>query len=132
MKSIFKKIVVCLCLMCMICIPLGMLTGCNKADNIQHNIRQDSDNFETYRRVTVINLRSDKVLLTVEGYISIKDSSTNEIAIIINTAPNKYMMHYVYTGPEVVYLVEQMEPSNTDPYHWEIKIFAVTPDIDLG
>lgn len=132
MKSIFKKIVVCLCLMCMICIPLGMLTGCNKADNIQHNIRQDSDNFETYRRVTVINLRSDKVLLTVEGYISIKDSSTNEIAVIINTAPNKYMMHYVYTGPEVVYLVEQLEPSNTDPYHWEIKIFAVTPDIDLG
>ena len=132
MKSIFKKIVVCLCLMCMICIPLGMLTGCNKADNIQHNIRQDSDNFETYRRVTVINLRSDKVLLTVEGYISIKDSSTNEIAVIINTAPNKYMMHYVYTGPEVVYLVEQMELSNTDPYHWEIKIFAVTPDIDLG
>ena len=132
MKSIFKKIVVCLCLMCMICIPLGMLTGCNKADNIQHNIRQDSDNFETYRRVTVINLRSYKVLLTVEGYISIKDSSTNEIAVIINTAPNKYMMHYVYTGPEVVYLVEQLEPSNTDPYHWEIKIFAVTPDIDLG
>lgn len=132
MKSIFKKIVVCLCLMCMICIPLGMFTGCNKADNIQHNIRQDSDNFETYRRVTVINLRSDKVLLTVEGYISIKDSSTNEIAVIINTAPNKYMMHYVYTGPEVVYLVEQLEPSNTDPYHWEIKIFAVTPDIDLG
>lgn len=132
MKSIFKKIIVCLCLMCMICIPLGMLTGCNKADNIQHNIRQDSDNFETYRRVTVINLRSDKVLLTVEGYISIKDSSTNEIAVIINTAPNKYMMHYVYTGPEVVYLVEQLEPSNTDPYHWEIKIFAVTPDIDLG
>lgn len=132
MKSIFKKIVVCLCLLCMICIPLGTLTGCNKADNIQHNIRQDSDNFETYRRVTVINLRSDKVLLTVEGYISIKDSSTNEIAVIINTAPNKYMMHYVYTGPEVVYLVEQMEPSNTDPYHWAIKIFAVTPDIDLG
>ena len=132
MKSIFKKIVVCLCLMCMICIPLGMLTGCNKADNIQHNIRQASDNFETYRRVTVINLRSDKVLLTVEGYISIKDSSTNEIAVIINTAPNKYMMHYVYTGPEVVYLVEQLEPSNTDPYHWEIKIFAVTPDIDFG
>ena len=132
MKSIFKKIVVCLCLMCMICIPLGMLTGCNKADNIQHNIRQDSDNFETYRRVTVINLRSDKVLLTVEGYISIKDSSTNEIAVIINTAPIKYMMHYGYTGPEVVYLVEQLEPSNTDPYHWEIKIFAVTPDIDLG
>ena len=108
------------------------LTGCNKADNIQYNISQESDNFETYRRVTVINLRSDKVLLTVEGYISIKDSAENEIAIIICTAPKEYMMHYVYTGPEVVYLVEQMKPSDTDPYHWEIKIFATWPDVDLG
>ena len=132
MKSIFKKLIVCLCILCMVCFSIFSLVGCNKAANIQHNIRQDSDNFETYRKVTVINLRSDKVLLTVEGYISIKDSSTNELAIIINTAPKKYMMHYVYTGPEVVYLVEQMEPSNTDPYHWEIKIFAMIPDIDLG
>lgn len=108
------------------------ITSCNKADNIQHNISKDSDNFETYRKVTVINLRSDKVLLTVEGYISIKDSAANEIAIIINTAPKEYMMHYVYTGPEVVYLVEQLKPSNTDPYHWEIKIFATWPDVDLG
>ena len=92
MKSIFKRLIVFLCLICVICVPVCTLTGCNKADNIQHNIRQDSDNFETYRRVTVINLRSDKVLLTVEGYISIKDSATNEIAIIINTAPNKYRL----------------------------------------
>lgn len=123
-----KRVLILLVLM----LGLVGLTGCNKADNIQHNIRQDSDNFETYRRVTVINLRSDKVLLTVEGYISIKDSAENEIAIIICTAPKEYMMHYVYTGPEVVYLVEQMKPSNTDPYHWEIKIFATWPDIDLG
>ena len=61
-----------------------------------------------------------------------KDININEIAIIINTAPKEYMMHYVYTGPEVVYLVEQMKPSNTDPYHWEIKIFATWPDVDLG
>lgn len=121
-------------LLVLLVLVLGLvgLTGCNKAENIQYNIRQESDNFETYRRVTVINLRSDKVLLTVEGYISIKDSAENEIAIIIRTAPKEYMMHYVYTGPEVVYLVEQMKPSNTDPYHWEIKIFATWPDVDLG
>ena len=124
MKKIFLVLFLMLCL-------VGV-SGCNKADNIQHNISRNSDNFETYRKVTVINLRSDKVLLTVEGYISIKDSAANEIAIIINTAPKEYMMHYVYTGPEVVYLVEQVNPSNTDPYHWEIKIFATIPDIDLG
>lgn len=124
MKKILLIVFLLLCIV--------SITSCNKADNIQHNISKDSDNFETYRKVTVINLRSDKVLLTVEGYISIKDSAANEIAIIINTAPKEYMMHYVYTGPEVVYLVEQLKPSNTDPYHWEIKIFATWPDVDLG
>ena len=123
MKKILLIVFLLLCIV--------SITSCNKADNIQHNISKDSDNFETYRKVTVINLRSDKVLLTVEGYISIKDSAANEIAIIINTAPKEYMMHYVYTGPEVVYLVEQLKPSNTDPYHWEIKIFATWPDVDL-
>lgn len=124
MKKILLIVFLLLCIV--------SIASCNKADNVQHNISKDSDNFETYRKVTVINLRSDKVLLTVEGYISIKDSAANEIAIIINTAPKEYMMHYVYTGPEVVYLVEQLKPSNTDPYHWEIKIFATWPDVDLG
>ena len=88
--------------------------------------------FETYRRITVINLRSDTVLLQVEGYLSIKDSTQTELAVIIQTAPKEYKMHYIYTGAEIVYLVEQLEPSSTDPYHWEIKVFATIPDVELG
>lgn len=111
---------------------LFMFTSCNAAANVQYNISQQSDNFETYRVVTVVNLRSDKVLLQVEGYISIKDSTTDELAIIIKTGKDEYKMHYVYLGSEVVYLVEQKEVSNTDPYHWEIRLFAVIPDIEAG
>ena len=107
-------------------------TGCNEADNVQYNISHQSDNFETYRVVTVVNLRSDKVLLQVEGFISIKDSTEDELAIIIRTGKNEYKMHYVYLGSEVVYLVEQKDASHTDPYHWEIRLFAVFPDIDTG
>ena len=110
---------------------LGMV-GCNEADNIQHNIREQSDAFETYRKITVINLRSDAILLQVEGYLSIKDSTNTELAVIIQTGPKEYKMHYIYTGAEIVYLVEQLEPSNTDPYHWEIRVFAVIPDIQVG
>jgi hypothetical protein len=109
-----------------------VFVGCDSAENIQHNISVESDNFNTYRRVTVVNLRSDKVLLQIEGYISIKDSTADELAIIIKTAPKEYKMHYVYTGSEIVYLVEQLENTNTDPYHWDIKIFAVFPEIELG
>ena len=109
-----------------------VFVGCDKAKNVQHNIAVESNSFNTYRRVTVVNLRSDKVLLQIEGYISIKDSTSDELAIIIKTAPKEYQMHYVYTGSEIVYLVEQLENTNTDPYHWEIKIFAVFPEIELG
>lgn len=123
-----KKILIVLALF----FGLIMFTGCNEADNVQYNISQQSDNFETYRVVTVVNLRSDKVLLQVEGFISIKDSTEDELAIIIRTGKNEYKMHYVYLGSEVVYLVEQKEASNTDPYHWEIRLFAVFPDIDAG
>lgn len=113
------------------------LTGCvglatNEVDNIQHNIREEADTFGTYRKVTVINLRSDKVLLEIEGLISIKDSTADELAIIIKTGKDEYKMHYVYTASEIVYLVEQLENTTTDPYHWNIRVFAVTPEFDIG
>lgn len=116
----------------MLAFGLVGLTGCNKADVIQHNISKDSDGFNTYRKVTVINLRSDKVLLEIEGFISIKDSTSDELAIIIKTGHDQYKMHYVYTGSEIVYLVEQLENTTTDPYHWKIRIFAVVPDLEVG
>lgn len=127
MKIIKKIISVCMLIVCM----FGM-ASCNEANNVQYNIAHQSDNFETYRRITVINLRSDTVLLQVEGYLSIKDSTETELAVIIRTGKDKYQMHYIYTGAEIVYLVEQLEPSNTDPYHWEIRIFAVVPEVEWG
>lgn len=61
--------------------------------------------------------------------MSIKDSTDKELAIIIQTGKNKYKMHYVYVGSEIVYLVEQLENTTTDPYHWYIHIHAVLPEI---
>ena len=119
----------------MLLIGTFSFTGCvgfNEADNIQHNIKQEADKFGTYRKVTVINLRSDKVLLEIEGLISIKDSTADELAILIRTGEEDYKMHYVYTGAEIVYLVEQLENTHTDPYHWDIRMFAVTPEFDIG
>lgn len=113
-------------------ILLFSLTGCQKANTIKYNITKEADAFNTYRKVTVINLRSDKILLEVEGFISIKDSTEKELAIIIQTGRNDYKMHYVYTNSEIVYLVEQLENTTTDPYHWKIRIFAITPDIEFG
>lgn len=108
---------------------LFVASSCNDAGCVQKNIEMKSDTFSTYRKVTVINLRSDKILLEVEGYLSIKDSTDKELAIIIQTGKNEYKMHYVYVGSEIVYLVEQLENTTTDPYHWYIRIHAVLPEI---
>ena len=124
MKKIVSLILLVLCMF--------SITSCNEAYNVQYNIAHQSDNFETYRRITVINLRSDTVLLQVEGYLSIQDSTSSELAVVIKIDKDKYQMHYIYTGAEIVYLVEQLEPSNTDPYHWEIRVFATIPDIEIG
>ena len=124
-----KKLVISILavIMCLV-----FLTGCNDAQIIQHNISQQSDKFETYRQVTVINLRSDRVLLEIEGYLSIQNTEGNELAVIIRTSEKEYKMHYVYLAPEVVYLVEQVENTNTDPYHWVIRIHAVLPEFDTS
>ena len=116
----------------MIVFMLFSLSGCNDAQTIQHNISQSSDKFETYRHVTVVNLRSDKVLLEIEGYLSIQNTEGNELAVIIKTGKDEYKMQYVYLASEVVYLVEQVNNTNTNPYHWVIRIHAVIPEFDTS
>lgn len=127
-----KKLILYLLLIATLLAILTIFTSCNEATDIQYNIRYDADKFRTYRKVTVINLRSDKVLLEIEGYISIKDSTSTELAIIVKTGPTDYYMHYVYTGSEIVYLVEQLEPISEDPYYHKVNIYAIIPKIEIG
>lgn len=122
-----KRVVKIVSLIVILMVAMTTFCACNDAQIIQHNISRQSDKFDTYRLVTVINLRSDKVLLEVEGYISIQNTDGNELALIIQTGKDEYKMHYIYLAPEVVYLVGQVENTHTDPYYWDIRIHAVIP-----
>ena len=128
MKKVFIKLVAVLISI----ITLFSLSACNDAYTVQHNIAQKSDRFETYRKVTVLNLRSDKILLEIEGVLSIQNTEGNELAVIIKVSEKEYKMHYIYLAPEVVYLVEQLENTHTDPYHWYIRIHAIIPEFDTS
>lgn len=67
-----KKI---LCLGLGVAIMLGSLTGCSwedEADVASYNISKEADNFNVYRKVTVINNQSDVTMLEFEGWCSIK------------------------------------------------------------
>lgn len=118
--------------MLMVLVGLVTLCSCRTEDTVQNNLLRQTGNFQTYRKISVINLRSDKILMEFEGYLTTKIDGDKDVDIMIMIGPGQYKLHYVHLADEVVYVCEQLENSTTDPYHWEIRIFVVAPDIILG
>ena len=52
-----------------------VLTGCSKASRVNHNIREDANNFKITRKVVALNTRTNDPLFTVEGKISLDSTS---------------------------------------------------------
>ena len=52
-----------------------LLCGCSEADRANSNISKQADYFESERKITVYNARTDKVIMEAEGYMSISNNS---------------------------------------------------------
>lgn len=94
--------------------------GCTEADQVSANISQQADNFNVARKLTVLNARTDTVLLELTGTFALKNSSENELEVIIETADGKYQKDYVYLNDYTMYVVEDLSGSEVDKYHYEI------------
>ena len=96
------------------------LSGCTERALVSHNLSQDADNFNVRRRVTVINMRSDKGLLQMEGCLSIRtDTETNELNVIAELPNGKYQKHFIYLNEWTMYTVEQIDSTTTDKFNYE-------------
>lgn len=71
------------------------LAGCTESDRVSYNIKQDADNFNVARRLTVFNMRSDKVLMQMTGC-------------------------FVYLNEWTMYTVEQLNASDVDRFNYEL------------
>ena len=124
-----KKIVaVLLVIMCLV----GCLTGCSEAANVNHNLSQAADNFQVIRKITVYNARTDLIIMEMEGLMSISNSSTSELVVTCMTGPNQYKKNYIYLNEYVIYVVEDITGTVTDPYHYKIHFYTALPDIDIN
>ena len=103
-----KKIAVVLALVLLICITA---TGCAEADQVSYNISKEADNFNVTRKLTVLNARTDTILLELTGTFALKNNSDND---------NKYQKDYVYLNDYTMYVVEDISGSAVDKYHYEI------------
>lgn len=95
------------------------LAGCTERNQVSYNISQDADNFNVRRRVTVINMRSDKVLLQMEGCLSIHTDKNDELEVIAELPSGKYQKHFIYLNDWTMYTVEQIDSTKTDKFNYE-------------
>lgn len=114
------------------------LTACDsEAETTSYNLSQAADNFEVNRRITFVNGITDKYLLTIEGLCSIKDSkddnSKGQLEVTCKVGDGQYKRHTLGLSDNVTYVVEQIEPSKVDAFHYRIVYRPETllPDIDL-
>lgn len=123
-----KFVAILLVMMCMV----GCLTGCTEAENVNHNLSQAADNFQVVRKITVYNARTDMIIMEMEGYMSLSNNSTSELVVTCMTGPNQYKKNYVYLNDYVIYVVEDITSTVTDPYHYKIHFYTALPDVDLN
>ena len=96
------------------------LTGCTEAYKVSDNISQEADNFNVTRKLTVVNARTDTVLLELTGTFALKNNTDNEREVIIETAEGKYQKNLVYLNDYTMYVVEDISGASVDKYHYEI------------
>ena len=84
------------------------LTGCTESEQISYNISKEADNFNVTRKLTVINARTDTVLLEMIGTFALENNSSSELEIICEVADGKYQKHFVYLNEYTLYVVEDI------------------------
>ena len=123
-----KKFIAFIMVLVSVCV---VLVGCgSEADKVNHNISKQADYFETERKITVYNARTDKIILETEGFMSISNNNHNELVITCKTGPNTYKKNYVYLNAYTMYVVEDITGTHTDPYHYKLYFHTEFP-IDI-
>ena len=132
MKKIFAWLAVAL-LVLLVLAPLLFLTGCGtEASNVNHNLNQAADNFECLRKITVYNARTDLIVMEMEGYMSLNNNSSGELVVTCKTGANEYKKNYVYLNDYVIYVMEDITGTYTDPYHYKVHFYTAWPDVDVN
>lgn len=112
-----KKMMAVLLMALLVCMAI---TGCTEANQVSNNISQEADNFNVTRKLTVVNARTDTILLELTGTFALKNNTANELEVIIEKEEGKYKKDLVYLNDYTMYVVEDVSGSDVDKYHYEI------------
>lgn len=103
-----------------------LLTGCRQSDKVSYNLKRQADDFNIRRRITIINTWTDKVLLQIEGLISISVDSDGDLNIVTEYDEGKYTLQYIHLSDHITYLTEQIStPTDVSKYAYEIVLYPM-------
>ena len=120
MKKLTKQLVVSLML------TILLISGCvgcsfeDEAEVASYNISKEADNFNVYRKITIINNQTDTVMLEFEGWCSINvDDTDNQLELTYRVGQDKYYKDFVGLNDRTTYVITQLDGANVDKYHYE-------------
>lgn len=123
MKKRIKAIIAIAVILTVICIT-PLLSGCscnNESYKVDYNITEEAENFNVYRRVTVINCIKGDTLFELEGRMNVNaDRADNQLEIIVEVEEGEYKKHFIGLSDNVTYTVEDISGSEVSKYHYEI------------
>ena len=101
-----------------------LFTGCSNAETIGRNISNDADNFNTERRLVVVNLRTDTVLLELIGTFSVQNNTSDELEVICKlNDDNEYYKHLVQLQDDTTYFIEDLSHAHLDKYEYKFTLY---------
>ena len=116
-----QKIIVWIVILVLVAMPLvAFLSGCSVADKVNYNISVQADEFQSERKITVYNARTDLIIMEAEGYMSVSNNSNNELVVTCKVGPSQYKKNYIYLNAYTMYVVEDITGTHTDPYHYKL------------
>lgn len=105
-----------------IIVPLSGCTGCTEAERKSTEISRKADEFKTPRKLTIINTRTDKIILEFIGTFSVQ-SSSGAIDILCAVGDDKYEKHFFTLNEWTIYVVEDISSNGGDLYFRQIKYY---------
>ena len=104
---------------------VGGMAGCREADRVSRNVSVEADNFNVERRITVFNVRTDKVLWQMTGTFSVK-SSDGDLDVIVELPDHTYAKHFFDLNEWTTYVIEDLSGSNVPKYSYELNFLPET------
>ena len=94
------------------------VVGCTEATKVSSNIAKEADNFNVYRRVVIINTRTDKVEFEVIGKMSVNVGSSR-LDVIVEEG-GKYYKHIINLTANNMFVIEDLGGADVSKYKYEI------------